>query len=277
MTLLARLQRERILACRLTSDRGLQTFDEAREFLLDRGLLTLTPDCALPSLFGACHEEPYKPGGRGFGSWPRTKYPWSFALARQDGVLWTRLHRGKGLFLAPATGRIVDPLCRAAVADALAGKYGQDGALLARHLGDAGPSALDEIKEELGWSAQRLRFARERTERAGATLARELVVETVGGSRRQTTELVRWDHAVTEMLPATPTPLADLLVRGVRAAVVAPERELTRWFSPPTSGGLVHELVAEKRLERPGPGWVSAPDTASARAPAAPAPSPTPA
>ena len=50
---------------------GAQSLEEAEEFLCDRGLLTLMPDSSLPSLFGACHEEPYRPGGRGFARWPR--------------------------------------------------------------------------------------------------------------------------------------------------------------------------------------------------------------
>jgi len=44
------------------------------------------PDSALPSLFGACHEEPYAARQpRPFGSWPATKYPWYFRLAERAG------------------------------------------------------------------------------------------------------------------------------------------------------------------------------------------------
>ena len=59
MTALADLEERRAHECRLTPDRALETLDEAEEFLRDRGLLTRTTDSALPSLFGACHEEPY--------------------------------------------------------------------------------------------------------------------------------------------------------------------------------------------------------------------------
>jgi len=58
----------RAFECRLTPDRALGSPDEAEEFLLDRGLLTRTADCALPSLFAACHEEPYAPDKPGSGS-----------------------------------------------------------------------------------------------------------------------------------------------------------------------------------------------------------------
>lgn len=47
------------LLCRLTPARALVTLEEAELFLLDRGMLTLTADSALPSLFGATHEQPF--------------------------------------------------------------------------------------------------------------------------------------------------------------------------------------------------------------------------
>ena len=61
---LAELQERRAYECRLTPDRALETLDDAAAFVRDRGLLTRTTDCALPSLHEACHEEPYKPGRR---------------------------------------------------------------------------------------------------------------------------------------------------------------------------------------------------------------------
>jgi hypothetical protein len=50
---LAELREQRAFACRLTPDPALRSLDEADAFLADRGLLTRTPDCALPSLYGA--------------------------------------------------------------------------------------------------------------------------------------------------------------------------------------------------------------------------------
>src|SRR6185437_9081187 len=67
--------------CRLTPDRALETLAEAEAFLRDRGLLTRTADCALPSLYEACHEDPYKAGSPGFATWPATKWPWFGELA----------------------------------------------------------------------------------------------------------------------------------------------------------------------------------------------------
>jgi hypothetical protein len=69
---LPELVAQREFACRLAPERALATLEEAEAYLVDRGMLTLTPECALPSLFGACHEAPAS-GAQGFGAWPRTK------------------------------------------------------------------------------------------------------------------------------------------------------------------------------------------------------------
>src|SRR5690348_15385043 len=76
------LLERRLFDCRLTPDRALGTLAEAEAFLRDRGLLTRTADCALPSLYEACHEDPYKPGSPGFATWPATKWPWFGEIGR---------------------------------------------------------------------------------------------------------------------------------------------------------------------------------------------------
>ena len=65
----------------------------------DPGLLTRTADCALPSLYEACHEDPYKPGSPGFATWPATKWPW-FGELTERGYLIAGVHRGKNLLVA---------------------------------------------------------------------------------------------------------------------------------------------------------------------------------
>ena len=96
MQSLEELRERRAYECRLTPDRALRSLDEAEEFLRDRGLLTRTADSALPSLYEACHEEPYRPGGRGFATWPATKWPWFGELADR-GYLVLSVHRGKNV------------------------------------------------------------------------------------------------------------------------------------------------------------------------------------
>ena len=47
--LLTELRERRGFQCRLTPDRALRSLAEADEFLRDRGVLTRTADCAVPS------------------------------------------------------------------------------------------------------------------------------------------------------------------------------------------------------------------------------------
>jgi hypothetical protein len=134
--------------CRLAPARALRTLDEAEEFLHDRGLLTRNPSLSLPSLFGACHEEPYKPGSGGFGEWPSTKWPWSFELARRPGVVAPKIHLGKTLYLSPTTARLADPIIREEI-DRLT-DADPDWARVLGHLAEAGPSTADDLRVELG-------------------------------------------------------------------------------------------------------------------------------
>src|SRR6266568_1261292 len=105
----------RAFECRLTPGRALQTLADAEVFLHGRGLLTRTADCALPSLYEACHEDPYQEGSSGFASWPATKWPWFGALAER-GYLLTAVHRGKNLLVSAEVAALLDPVCRAEIA-----------------------------------------------------------------------------------------------------------------------------------------------------------------
>ena len=243
---LPELLRERERACRLVPELALETLDEAEGFLHDRGLLTRLPDCSLPSLFGACHEEPYKPGSRGFGLWPKTKWPWAFELAERPGVHVLGIRRGKGLFVTAKTAALLDPLAREELARAEGGAFGPEAARLVAHLAEAGPSLLEELREETALDARRLRT---KLERVGAVVARAVFLKG-----RNTSELARWDQVFPE--PAAGG-LADLFVAGVRAAVVAPEDEALRWFTWRATAALVAELIEARRLARPEPGWLA--------------------
>jgi hypothetical protein len=250
------LQQRRVYACRLSPDHALESVVEAEAFVRERGVVTLTPSSSLPSLYGACHEQPYIPGGKGFAGYPRTKYPWGFELRERQGIRWLRLLRGTGVFLSDEAAALADPLCRQELTRADEGVLGPEPARLVAHLRTAGPSLLDEVKEELGLSAAALRRVRARLERVGAVVSREVVLES--GGHRHTSELRRWDQ-----LEPMPEPAAGgagaLLVAGVRAAVVAPEPEARAWFSWPASLEVVDELVAEGILLRPEAGWLAAP------------------
>ncbi len=113
---LTELWQRRDYECRLMPDRALESLTEAHEFLQDRGLLTRTTDCALPSLYEACHEEPYQAGGRGFASWPATKWPWAHELSELPDVHSLDIHRGKTILLSDELAKLVDPVCRSELA-----------------------------------------------------------------------------------------------------------------------------------------------------------------
>jgi hypothetical protein len=212
------LREQRAYECRLTPDRALRSIDEAEAFLVDRGLLIRTADCALPSLFAACHEEPYAPDKPGFGQWPRTKFPWFGELGAR-GYATLAVHRGKSLLVTEEVARLLDPLCRAELAAR------EDDRLL-RHLAEAGPSELEDLQLELGLAPKELRRLRTPLERCGALVARSVVYEE---PHRHTSVLSRWDQLFPE--PATGGGFADVIVAAVRAAVVAPKNELRSWFA----------------------------------------------
>ncbi len=243
MLTIEELGARRAFECRLAPDRALESLDDAEEFLLDRGLLTRTADSALPSLFAACHEEPYAPSSPGFGQWPRTKFPWFGELGAR-GYPILAVHHGKNLLVTPEVARLLDPLCRAELA-----RHADDPLL--RHLAEAGPSELEDVQVELGLTPKELKRLRAPLERCGALVARSIVYEE---PHRHTSLVSRWDQVFPE--PAEGG-LAALLVRAVLAAVLAPENEVPRWFFW-WEDGLSDRLVEEGRLARPEPGWLAA-------------------
>lgn len=252
-----KLEERRDYLCRLTADRALESFDESYDFLQDRGLLTRTPDSALPSFFGACHEEPYAQGSRGFGSWPATKYPWYFRLAERPDVHELRVHKGKSILFTDTTLPLVDGICRSELTRM---EQEQEWSPLLRHLEEAGPSTLADLQTELGLKPKELKLLRYPLELCGAVVSRSLRVELADGRHAHTSELLRYDQAYPVPLDGDGS-IDDLVVAAVRAAVVAPERELARkWFSWKWlfPDDLVDRLVGEGRLERPAAGLVAA-------------------
>lgn len=258
----AALEERRAFECRLTPDRALGTLEEAAGFVGDRGLVTRTPDCSLPSLFEACHEEPYRAGGHGFAAWPKTKYSWAGELGERPDVHVLKIHLGKNIFLTPATIALADPVCRAELARMEAADPGWK--RLLRYLAEAGPALLDTVQQELGLTPKELKAIRTPLERCGALVARQVVEPAAdGGGHLHSSEIARFDQVFPE--PPAPAPagpeegLARLVVAGVRAAVLAPEKEIRRWFSWKWLFGadLLDRLVAEGALARPAPGLVT--------------------
>jgi hypothetical protein len=143
------------------------------------------------------------------------------------------------LLVTEETARLLDPLCRGEL------ERRADDPLL-RHLEAAGPSELEDLQLELGLTPRELKRLRTPLERCGALVARSVVYEN---PHRHTSVLARWDQLVRE---AGGGGLEELVVAAVRAAVVAPEAELPRWFP------WWDEAVLEsERLVWPAAGWVA--------------------
>ena len=234
------LDRVRQKACRLNPEDALTSLDDAAAWIHDRGVVTGTHCCSLPSLHLAIHEPPYRPGSRGFGLYPATKWWWGGELGTRDGLRWLKIHRGKKVLVDERIARLADPLARQALVDAEAGKLGDDARRVVMHLADAGPSEIGDVRAELGLDARRLRAARVKLERLGAVVASSLVVEP----HAHTSELARWDQRFDPSAGG----LEQLLVAFVRAAVVVPEIELSAMLSWPVPPGTIEQLVVANRL-----------------------------
>jgi hypothetical protein len=244
------LRERRDFECRLTPDRALESLDEAEAFLRDRGFLTRTADSSLPSLYESCHEEAYRPGRPGFAEWPRTKWPW-FGDLGERGYPILAVHRGKNLVVTDEVAGLLDPICRAEIERMRAAD--PDWRRLLDHLADAGPSSLEDLRAELRLKPKELKLLRSPLERCGAVVSRSLV--TAGQGHARSSELSRWDQVYSGRGGAcvhSHHSFQELLRAGVRAAVVAREDELRRWFSWQWywQDSLVEELVREGRLVR---------------------------
>lgn len=253
------LRNRRDYECRLTPDRALESIDQAHEFLWKRGVLTRTADCTLPSLYEACHEEPYQVGGRGFASWPATKWSWMSELAERPDVHSLDIHRGKTILLSDKMLRLVDPVCRAELARMESADPGWGKVL--RHLADAGPSMADDVEVELGLKHKELRSMRSTLQRCGAIIARPVIVPAESGDGHlHRSELARWDQAYP--VPAAgPQDIVAVMGAALRAAVLAPERDLVRWFSWRwlLPDDLPEQLIDRGLAVRPALGWLGAP------------------
>ena len=269
---LAELRARRAQECRLTKDRALGTLDDAEAFLQDRRVLTQTQDSSLPSLFAATHEAPYALGKAGFGSWPKTKWPWGGELASRPHIQPVKVHKGKLLLFSAEGAAVIDPLCRDAIARAEDGELGTDAAAILRHLRSAGPSSADDVRNELGLETKAFRAAREKLEREGALVARAIDGGSPGAGQAQPrrtevpqphrhgSTLARWDQSFTQRRKAPlERAIDDLILLGIRAAVVVQEDEPLGWFTWDVPRDTVRRLLAAGKLVRPAAGWVGAP------------------
>ncbi len=230
-------------------------------------MLTQTQDSSLPSLFAATHEAPYALGKSGFGSWPKTKWPWGAELAARPHIQPLKVHKGKLMLFSAEGAAVIDPLCRDALSRAEDGELGTLAAGILRHLRSAGPAPADDVKAELGAETKVFRSAREKLEREGALVSRSFDGGSPGAARAGGTEgpavhrhgsvLARWDQSFTQRRKAPlERALDDLVLLAIRAAVVVQEDEPLDWFTWEVPRDTVRRLLAAGKLVRPAAGWV---------------------
>ncbi len=171
------------------------------------------------------------------------------------------MHRGKNLLVTGEVARLLDPICRAETERMRAADPGWR--RLLDHLAASGPAGVDDLRAGLGLKRQEFKALRYPLERCGAIVSRSVQM-TAGAGHKHSAELARWDQAFPGGGDGGADPassLADLIAASVRAAVIAPERELRRWYSWQWywTDALVGDLVREGRLRRvAGGGMVAA-------------------
>ena len=164
------------------------------------------------------------------------------------------MHRGKNLLVTPDVARLLDPICRAETDRMRAADPAGGGCSIT----SPGPAlSPEEVRAELRLKRQELTALRVPLERCGAIVSRPVEM-----TRAATTpaprpparrELARWDQVyLGPPADADPGQSSPTCVAGVRAAVIAPEREMRRWFSWPWywTDTLVDDLIAAGRLRR---------------------------
>ncbi|MGH8979480.1 MAG: hypothetical protein ACRDWE_00460, partial [Acidimicrobiales bacterium] len=207
-----------------------------------------------------------------------------------------KVHNGKNLLLGQPALALADPICRAELARFLSQPVRSEEDRLTHrlldHLAAAGPSSLGSVQLELGVHSRALRALRHPLERCGVVVSRQVIVagdtdsdtatatatdrrpgtggdpgtvgDPVGTGHVHSSELCRYDQLVPTPLAPERDPhdaLEDLVAVGLRAAVLAPETELARWFSWRwyARPDLLERLVDTGRAVRLGGGLVAAP------------------
>ena len=92
-------------------------------------------------------------------------------------------------------------------------------------------------------------------------MSRDIEVDDAKGAHTHTSELARWDQVWTKPWKANvDQALAELVLIGVRAAVLAHQDEVAKWFTWPIEWPTVSGLITARRLVRPGPGFLALPE-----------------
>lgn len=115
---------------------------------------------------------------------------------------------------------------------------------------------------ELGLKHKELRSLRSPLQRCGALVARSVILPAERGDGHvHRSELARWDQAYPRPAAGGPPDIVALMGAALRAAVLAPEKDMVRWFSWRwlLPADLASQLLARGLATRPAPGWLATP------------------
>ena len=230
-------------------------------------MLARTSDSALPSLYEACHEEAYaaaaataspagpRPGGPGSASSPAAA-----TLPRRAPRQEPAGQPGDRGAARPDLPRPRPTGCAPRTRLAAAARPPRRGRPVPRRR----PARRAWPRAPGTQGAQVIRSSAAALSSPGRSPCPPAARRHAAGGHTHSTELARWDQAypagascraASAASPSDPSgALGDLVVAAVRAAVIAPESEVRRWFSWPWywTGTLVDDLVRTARLRRVG-------------------------
>jgi len=238
----ARLLREK--EHKLRTSFRLTTLSQAEEFVQERGLVSVLGGNELPSLISAFLGREWKPSGRGFSSWLEW---WSLKvsgeslgralpqLEQSKVVVPTRIFRNSGTLVSRQLWPILTPIAKQFESESNTGKFSDLEKRTLEFIGRKGPIRTDKLRDRLG-----LRGKTE-TRKFHSSLSRLQSYGLIVGSEDTRPERHLhaniWSHWRTvgpETKGKTSLSYEDavqqLLEKTLNAAVLAPEKEVGKWF-----------------------------------------------
>ncbi len=224
--------RERRL--RRTPGTALASFDDARAFIEEAGVVTHADDEDLPSLIGAVRGAPPEPGGPAFGRWPAHAADWPQRLRSEGDIIPVKVYRRKTLYVARRRLGPFDTLARTFLATRQE-ELSMEARRLLDFLTDQGPIRTDRAREALGMkekaAARAFHRAKEELLHAGIVIARE--DEEAEGAIHAAI-LTVWTSLFPKAPPDAGEDIASareaVLETLLSAAIVVPRAHVLDWF-----------------------------------------------
>lgn len=218
------LDDERPIRHRLAQGLALKDLDDAAGFVEELGLLLQTPHPFLPSLFAAVQGKPAKPGAAGFGQWPEHAWSWAGELAERDDVLLTKVILGKRTLVHERLWPALDAAVRGRKV------AGDAEEAIVETLRANGAVRTDHLRKMAGLESANKSYqkAMGNLEALGVVIARPITVD----NHKHVASAELWETKFKK--PLSKDRGADAFVlAALRAAGVAPEREVIKWFAWP--------------------------------------------